>query len=222
MAGADKPGLTVGGVAMVVSVATAAAAAGTRCLIVVGPVRPGQVQTALETAAGALAGGLVSVREDPPGGGPVAALRRGLTEVSAPWVAVLAADLPFLTGAELTGLLRAAAGPGGDARAWPGAGARPDAGASMRPAGAVLTDFDGRQQWLAGMWRAADVRRALQAYRGSSLGGLLGPLGPVLVRPRRPARARSQGPTDGAAAAPWLDCDTPAELAAARAMAGES
>ena len=195
MHGADKPGLQVGGTAMVVLVAGAAAAAGARRLIVVGPPRPGPVQAGLAAAAAGLAGGLVTVREEPPGGGPVPALRRGLAEVRSPWLALLAADLPFLTGAELAGLLAAATGAGQGA------------------AGAVLTDDHGRAQWLAGVWQSGPLRAVLAAYKGTSVGGVLGPLAPVLVSP---AVA-----TSAATVSPWLDCDTPADLAAARAAAGE-
>jgi molybdopterin-guanine dinucleotide biosynthesis protein A len=202
MEGADKPGLEVAGTARVVLVARAAAAAGASRLIVVGPRRPGPVQAGLAAAATGLAGGLVQVREEPAGGGPVPALRRGLADVQSPWLAVLAADLPFLTSAELAGLLRAA---------W-----MPPAAEAGKPApvqaaaGAVLTDADGRPQWLAGVWQTGALRRILAPYEGSSLGGVFGPLDPVLIRP---------GAVQ-AAAPPWLDCDTPADLAAARALAG--
>ena len=76
------------------------------------------------------------------------------------WVAVLAADLPFLRAAHLRALLAASAGQDG----------------------AVLTDDGGRPQWLAGCWRAAALRRAVAGYRGASLHGLLSPLRPVSVR----------------------------------------
>ena len=65
----------------------------------------------------------------------------------------------------------------------------------------------GAEQWLAGCWRTDRLGAALAAYRGSSLRGLLAPLRPALIR--------DAGPADGPP--PWLDCDTPAELAAARA-----
>ncbi len=51
------------------------------------------------------------------------------------------------------------------------------------------------------------LRNAAASYQGTSLRGLLGPLSPVLVRPAVPP---GQPP-------PWLDCDTPEDLAAARA-----
>jgi molybdopterin-guanine dinucleotide biosynthesis protein A len=184
MGGADKPGIAVGRTAMLVLVAQAAAAAGTTRLIVVGPPRAGAVGDALAEL------GAVVVREEPPGGGPVPALRRGLAETTAAWSLVLAADLPFLRGALLADLL-----------------AR---GRAAAAAGAVLTDDDGRPQWLAGGWQTGALRVALAAYPGNSLRGLLGPLAPVLVR----AAAAGSGPPQ------WLDCDSPADVAAARRLVG--
>jgi molybdenum cofactor guanylyltransferase len=186
MGGADKPGLIVCGTPLLVSVAQAAAAAGTTRLIVVGPPRPGVVAASLATLAAGRPGWLACVREEPAGRGPVAGLRRGLAEVSAPWLAVLAADLPFLTGAHLTALLTA--------------------GSPEPAAGVVLTDAEGRPQWLAGCWRTSSLRSALAAFDGDSLHGLLAPLSPALARPGTP----------GGAMPPWLDCDTPDDLAAAR------
>jgi len=186
MGGADKPGLMVGGTPLLVSVAQAAAAAGAGRLIVVGPSRPGVVTASLTMLAAGRPGWLARVHEEPAGRGPVAGLRRGLAEVSAPWLAVLAADLPFLTGAHLTALLTAD---------------------DQEPAaGVVLSDAEGRPQWLASCWRTSSLRSALAAYDGDSLRGLLAPLSPALA---------SIG-TPGAAMPPWLDCDTPDDLAAAR------
>ena len=203
MAGADKPGLAVGGTAMLVSVAQAAVSAGTRRLIIVGPQRAGTVQDSLARAAASLPGSMVCVREEPPGSGPLAALRRGLTEVSAPWLALLAADLPFLAGADLTGML--AAGLTGDEACGEVGDEVGDHGPGAGQAGVVLVDDDGRPQWLAGVWRAGPLRTALLGYGGRSLHGLLAPLDPV------PMRLPVAGP-----GAPWLDCDTPDDLAAAR------
>jgi molybdenum cofactor guanylyltransferase len=190
---ADKPILEVGGLPMLVSVARAAAAAGARKLVVVGPDWAGRIGDAL--AAAAVPAGLTCVQEDPPGRGPVPALRRGLAEVAAPLLVVLAADLPFLTGAQVADLVRrvrAGAGQGGS-----GSG------------GAILADDDGRPQWLAGCWEASALREAAARYQGSSLHGLLAPLSPLLVR--LPAGAGDMPP--------WLDCDTPEDLATARAAA---
>ncbi|MEV7009035.1 molybdenum cofactor guanylyltransferase [Streptosporangium sp. NPDC051022] len=164
LGGRDKPGLEVGGRPLVERVA--AAVPGAERLIVVGPPRPGLPRA-------------VFVREDPPGGGPVPALRAGMTGVGAPWVALLAGDLPFLAAGHVAALLEAAS---------PGAGA-------------VLVDDGGREQWLAGVWRTAELVRALAGYEGRSLHGLLAPL--------NPAGLHLPG-------APWFDCDTQEDLRRAR------
>ncbi|XVQ07802.1 molybdenum cofactor guanylyltransferase [Spirillospora sp. CA-255316] len=143
LGGADKPGTPVGGRPLIGWVADAVAGAGR--LIVVGPPRPGLPHA-------------VVVREDPPGSGPVPALRAGLPEVRAPWTVLLAADLPFLRPSHVAALLEAAGG-----------------------GGAVLVDQDGREQWLAGCWPTGPLRTALAGYEGGSLRGLLGPLRPVPV-----------------------------------------
>ncbi|MFC6885497.1 molybdenum cofactor guanylyltransferase [Actinomadura yumaensis] len=145
--GGDKPGAEVGGRPLITWVAGAAARAGR--LVVVGPPRTG------------LPDGATFVREDPPGAGPVPALRTGLPLARAPWLALLAADLPFLRPAHLDRLLDEARRAGAP--------------------GAVLVDGDGREQWLAGCWRTGALRAALDGYGGASLRGLLGPLGPVRV-----------------------------------------
>ena len=174
LGGRDKPGLVVGGRTLLGAVVAAGTAAGARPVIVVGPERAGL-------------DGVSFVAEEPPGAGPVPALRRGLAEAAPPWMAVLAADLPFLRPGDLTALLGAAAG----------------------HHGAVLADDAGRPQWLVGCWRTGTLRRAAAGYHGTSLGGLLGPLVPVLVR-RVPVPGEPPS---------WLDCDTPEDLDRARGWA---
>ncbi|GIH96446.1 molybdenum cofactor guanylyltransferase [Planobispora siamensis] len=147
LGGRDKAVLTVGGVPLIERVAAAVPGAGR--LIVVGPERPG-----LERA--------VFLREDPPGGGPVPALRAGLERVDAPWAALLATDLPYLSAEHVSALFGAATG--------------------AEAAGAVLVDDGGHMQWLAGVWRTAALTEALAAYDGRSLHGLLAPLDPVPLR----------------------------------------
>ncbi|KUJ64868.1 molybdopterin-guanine dinucleotide biosynthesis protein [Streptomyces albus subsp. albus] len=83
LGGADKPGLSVGGLALLDRVLGACQDAART--VVVGPRRP-TLRAVRWT------------RESPPGGGPLAALGSGLAEVTAPVVLVLSADLPFLTG----------------------------------------------------------------------------------------------------------------------------
>ncbi|MEV4358311.1 DUF6457 domain-containing protein [Nonomuraea sp. NPDC049625] len=67
--------------------------------------------------------------------------------------------------------------------------------------GVVMVDDGGREQWLAGVWPTARLKRALAAYPGRSLKGLLGPL--TAVRLALPGR-------------PWFDCDTMDDLEEAR------
>lgn len=178
MGGADKPGARVGGRALIGWVAAAAGDA--RRLIVVGPPRADLPHA-------------IVVREDPPGGGPVPALRAGLAEVTAPWAAVLAADLPFLRAGDLAALLAAAR--------------RAVRGDAPPRTGAVLLDQTGHPQWLCGVWPAEPLRRALAGYRGGSLRGLLEPLRPWPV-----TAAATERPA-------WFDCDTPEELDRARRLA---
>jgi molybdopterin-guanine dinucleotide biosynthesis protein A len=187
LGGADKPGLVVGQRTLLGSVVWAVTEAGASRVVVVGPQRP--------ASSGPGARGAEQVRytrEDPPGGGPVPALRRGLAEVSAPDVVLLAADLPFLRPVHVTRLLAALAGPA----------AR----------GAALLDASGQPQWLASGWPAAVLRTALEGYPGRSLRGVLGPLDPVLL----PDETAAGEPP------PWLDCDTADDLRVARAWAARA
>lgn len=151
MGGADKPGLTVAGRTLLEHVVGAVRAHSPHAdVTVVGPERDRPRAR--------------YVREDPPGGGPVPALRAGLPHVSGAWVALLAADLPHLAPNHLAAL-----------------------GAALRghragePGGAVFVDPTGREQWLTGIWDTAALRTALDAYTGRSLHRLLSPLGPVRV-----------------------------------------
>ena len=217
LGGTDKPGLVVGARTLLASVVAAADSAGAQRIVVVGPARP------------ELADRVAFVREDPPESGPVPALRRGLAPVCAPTVAVLAADLPFFRARHLRILLGAL--PAGPAR--PTRPASP-AGPGGPLSGVIMVDDGGRRQWLAGCWRTAVLRTAMQAYSGNSLHGLLRPLEPALLTPalltpaqldpaqltpaqldpaqRRYDLARGEPP-------PWLDCDTADDLTRARRLA---
>lgn len=175
LGGQHKPGLVVGGRTVLRRVCDAVDGAGR--LIVVGP-SAGVPQRA------------ITAREDPPGSGPVPALGAGLRHVTAPWLAVLAADLPFLRQADIADLLAAA---------LPGRGA-------------VLIDEQGREQWLAGIWRVAALTSAIAGYTGSSLGGLLAPLRPAPLHVTV---------VDGTPS-PWFDCDTAADVEKARTRGEQS
>jgi molybdopterin-guanine dinucleotide biosynthesis protein A len=131
------------------------------------------------------------VRENPPGGGPVAALATGLTALGdVDWAAILAGDLPFLTPAVIASLRISAVG----------------------SEGAVLVDPDGRDQYLAGVYRVDALTSALAA---------VGP--PSGVPLRRVVSllslVRVDVPTRPGAAPPWLDCDDPEDLRVAEAFA---
>jgi molybdopterin-guanine dinucleotide biosynthesis protein A len=170
MGGVDKPGLTVGGVPLLDRVLAAVPDA--EQVVVVGAPRPAVRP-------------VVWAREDPPGGGPAAALAAGLAHVTAPAVVVLAADLPFLDAATIA-LLRASA-EGHD--------------------GAVLVDADGRDQVLTSAWTTARLReRAAGDLSGRPLRALLRGLEPVRLTAPDPRTVE--------------DCDTPDDLARARARAG--
>ncbi|MCM3886999.1 molybdenum cofactor guanylyltransferase [Frankia sp. R82] len=129
LGGRDKPAVVVGGSTLLDRVLAATADAQRQ--VVVGPRR------ALDGPSNAVHW----CREDPPGGGPLAAIAAGLAAVHTPFVAVLAADLPFVTVHEIGALRRAAGEPAVDV--------------------AVLVDPDGRMQYLAAVWRTSRLRAAL-------------------------------------------------------------
>jgi molybdopterin-guanine dinucleotide biosynthesis protein A len=147
LGGQAKPQLEVGGRTMLATVLSSVADAASR--VVVGPAQ--QVPQ-----------DVVLVREQPPGGGPVAALRAGLAEVTTDVVAVLAGDLPFLT-AQLVGDLRA----------------------RLTGDGVLVVDEIGRDQLLLGVWRTAALRGALVGTGGPT--SLRKVVAPLAVRRLRPA-----------------------------------
>ncbi|MEU1909172.1 NTP transferase domain-containing protein [Streptomyces hygroscopicus] len=137
LGGVDKPALRVGGRALLDRVLDACRGAGRT--VVVGPRRP-----TVRPVRWA--------REEPPGGGPVAAVDAGVRQTTAPVVLVLSADLPFLTPETVETLLTGLRG----------------------AEGAVLVDPDGREQPLVAAYRAEPLRReiALLATEHGGLGGL--------------------------------------------------
>jgi molybdopterin-guanine dinucleotide biosynthesis protein A len=197
LGGTDKAALVVGAQTLLDSVVSAVTSAGAARVVVVGPERPAAVSPGISGAGsgGPGSGGgaqLSYAREEPPGGGPVAALRCGLAEVSATAVVLVAADLPFLRPAHVTRLLASLPVPAGP--------------------GVVLLDASRRPQWLVSSWPTAVLCGALDGYRGSSLRGLLGPLDPVLL----PDETAAGEPP------PWLDCDTTDDLRRARDWAARA
>ncbi|TCJ99537.1 NTP transferase domain-containing protein [Nocardia alba] len=129
MGGIDKPAIMIGGRSML----DAALDSVRDCaeVVVVGPHRH-----ELDARFG-------QVREVPPGSGPVAAIGTGLTALgsAAPWVVVLAADMPFLTDETVHELLRSAAASSADA--------------------VFAIDDSGRPQYLVGAWRRSALVTAL-------------------------------------------------------------
>jgi molybdopterin-guanine dinucleotide biosynthesis protein A len=198
LGGADKPGVRVGGRALLDRVLAACAGA-TRTVVVA---EPRSTARPVEWA-----------REDPPGGGPLAALDAGLRHTTAPCVVVLSADLPFLeeqTVGRLLDTLRS----GGTHEVRPAAEeARPAHDRpGVHPDGVLLSDPDGRDQPLVAVYRADALRRELAelaaAHRG--LGGL--PL-------RRLVAALDLTRISDPVAS--FDCDTWDDIATARARIRE-
>jgi molybdopterin-guanine dinucleotide biosynthesis protein A len=170
--GVDKMLVEVGGVRLLDR--AVAAVAGAERVIVVGDPRPGvrDVRWA---------------REQPAGGGPVAALAAGLTLVESPRIVLLAADLPFVARRHVAALLDAL-------------------DAAPERDGAMFVDPGGRDQLLLSGWRTGRLRAELPVEpAGAALRRVLAPL----------AVQRLPGEND------LLDCDTPADVDAARRLARE-
>ncbi|MEU0283357.1 NTP transferase domain-containing protein [Streptomyces sp. NPDC088147] len=178
LGGADKPGVRVGGRSLLDRVL--AACEGAARTVVVGSRRP-----TVRPVRWA--------REDPPGGGPVAALDAGVRCAEADTVLVLSADLPFLGEPTVRRLIETLGGTGRE--------------------GALLTDADGRDQPLVAAYRAEPLRRelALLATEYGSLPGL--PLR-LLVQELDLARVDA----DPLAS---FDCDTWEDISTARARIRE-
>ncbi|MEV7090218.1 NTP transferase domain-containing protein [Streptomyces sp. NPDC093085] len=180
LGGVDKPGVRVGGRALLDRVL--AACDGAADTVVVGGRRP-------------TARPVRWAREEPPGGGPLAALDAGVRAVrrDARTVVVLSADLPFLSRATVRRLVDALDGSGAEA--------------------ALLTDADGRDQPLVAAYRAEPLRReiALLATEYGSLGGL-----PLRLLAQELGLTRvDAGPLAS------FDCDTWEDVSAARARIRE-
>ena len=177
LGGADKPGLRVGGRALLDRVLTACADARTT-VVVAGP-RP-------------TARPVLWAREDPPGGGPLAALGAGLHHTTAEQTVVLSADLPFLGTATVRRLLSALH--------------------TSDAEGVLLTDADDRDQPLVAAYRTHALRRELAALateHGSLTGLPLRRLTGALRLTRVPDPVAS------------FDCDTWDDIATARARIRE-
>ncbi|MEU3916622.1 NTP transferase domain-containing protein [Streptomyces sp. NPDC029004] len=174
LGGADKPAVRVGGRALLDRVLGVCRDAGRT--VVVGGRR-------------ATARPVVWAREEPPGGGPLAALDAGVRQVEAAAVLVLSADLPFLgerTVRQLIGTL----------------------GTSGREA-ALLTDAGGRDQPLVAAYRTEPLRREL-ALLATEYGSLTGLPMRLLTQELDLARIDAEPLAS-------FDCDTWEDISAARA-----
>ncbi|MEU4209779.1 NTP transferase domain-containing protein [Streptomyces sp. NPDC026206] len=198
LGGADKPAVRVGGRPLLDRVLGACPDAGRT--VVVGPRRP-TVRP------------VTWAREEPPGGGPLAALAAGLRHVRADRVLVLSADLPFL-GPETVRALLAGLDDGGGVGGVDGAvgaggvvGAHGVGGADGVE-GVVLTDAGGREQPLVGAYLVEPLLRelGLLVAEHGTLSGL-----PLRLLTAELALARLHHPTAS------FDCDTWEDIGAARA-----
>ncbi len=149
LGGLDKASIRLGGIRLVDRVVSAAKRAGAARIVVVGP----------EHAA---SDGSVSVREDPPGSGPLAGVAAALPSVTAEWVLLLPCDLVHPdTVCETLGLaLPELAAPAGVHDGTP------DGAHEGACDGILLRDESGRRQWLAGIYSAAMLRRAVGRLGG--------------------------------------------------------
>lgn len=178
LGGIDKPGVRVGGRALLDRVL--AACEGAARTVVVGGRRP-TVRP------------VCWAREEPPGGGPLAALDEGVRRADAATVLVLSADLPFLGTETVHRLIEALDASGREA--------------------ALLTDADGRDQPLVAAYRTEPLRRelALLATEYGSLSGL-----PLRLLSQELDLARvDAGPLAS------FDCDTWEDISTARARIRE-
>jgi molybdopterin-guanine dinucleotide biosynthesis protein A len=125
LGGADKAAVVIGATSLLDRALDAVGAA--RSTIVVGP----RHETAREVRW---------TIEDPPGGGPVAAIAAGLDLVTEEVVVVLGVDFPLVGPAHVDRLLAAFEGDG-----------------------AIYVDETGRHQFLVGAYSTAALRRVLRA-----------------------------------------------------------
>lgn len=143
MGGQAKPLLDVGGQTLFARTVAALQDVGCAPIIAAGPVldRDAPVRW---------------VREDPPFGGPVAAIAAALDETRAEWTLLLAGDLPRVDEIVPRLIQR------------------------MPDADGIVFLADGHPQWLAGLYRTAALRRAVarlgDAVAGASCRALLGDL----------------------------------------------
>lgn len=126
LGGVDKANIKVGEQTLLSRALAAVADAGRT--VVVGPKRD-------------LPANVVGVSEQPPGGGPAAAVTAGLAEVTSSWVVVLACDMPFIAKAHVQRLKETVM-----------------SSEHVGVDGATFVDGGGRRQLLAAIYRAERLR----------------------------------------------------------------
>ncbi|WP_406353715.1 DUF6457 domain-containing protein [Streptomyces sp. NBC_00658] len=198
LGGADKPGVRVGGRALLDRVLTACAGAAT---------------TVVVAERRATARPVLWAREDPPGGGPLAALDAGLRHTTAEYVVVLSADLPFLDDGTVRRLLETL-------RANTGAGNPADTeGELSGPDGVLLVDSGGKDQPLVAAYRVRALRRELDSLAAASNSGSAAGGGLTGLPLRRLTAALDLIRISDPVAS--FDCDTWDDIAVARARIRE-
>ncbi len=164
LGGVDKATIAIGAHTLLERALAAVAAA--EAVVTVGPEHPTAESTTPEAAAfvgGVLEGATVrvtNVREDPPGGGPVAAIEAGLGLVAQPVVVVLACDMPFVTGADVHRLVAALL-------------------LADDAVDATMYVAEGQRQPLAAAYRVRSLRRTLRMHgpaTGMAMRQLMAPL----------------------------------------------
>jgi molybdopterin-guanine dinucleotide biosynthesis protein A len=159
-----------------------AAVAGAERTVVVGPRRPTRLPVCWTV-------------EQPPGGGPVAALAAGLAALPESDAARPESDEVAVLAADLTGVTRGTVDR-----------LRATLGGCASIEGAVLCDVTGQRQWLIGVWRRTRLQAALPPEpAGRSLRGTLSGLSVAEV-PELPGES--------------ADVDTQADLARFLASGG--
>jgi molybdopterin-guanine dinucleotide biosynthesis protein A len=155
--GTSKAGLVVGGTRLLDRALAASARA--RRVVVVGPPELARALPARDPASGYAGPAPILTREDPPFGGPVAGLAAGLRalpEPGAPWVLLLAVDVP------------------GAARA----SVHLEEAVSREPVDGAYLVHEGRAQWLVGLYRRAALDGGLDGVEtdGAPMKRLVGAL----------------------------------------------
>jgi molybdopterin-guanine dinucleotide biosynthesis protein A len=174
MGGADKAAIEFGDQTLLDR--ALAATVGAHRVIVVGRRRP-------------LPDGVLAACENPPGGGPVAAIEAGLALVTRTFVVVLACDMPFVTAEHVRRVVDVLRSP-----------------EHSETEAAMYVDESGRRQPLAAAYRVAALRRTLptlQPTTGIAVHRLITPLTVAEI------------PADPGTTA---DCDTWVDVARSRTL----